>query len=133
MSKRNEIGLVMPCNYDVVKEEEMQYIEGGNTFSFKCSRTYLNKVNCYNYANAIIRYHGITGMTQLEVAAEIYAHAKIYYAVSSLPTNNIVTALFKKTIGAELLARTAIIDIESGGDKRTGFKLAYNWIWDNIG
>lgn len=115
MLKKEERELVMPSNYGIVKEEDMQYIEGGNTFSFQCSKSYLSKVNCYNYANPIIRYHGITGMTQLEVAAEIYAHALIYYTVSSLPTNNIVTALFKKTIGAELLARTAIIDIESGG------------------
>ncbi len=133
MNQRNENKLLMPHNYYVVNEEDMQYIEGGNTFSFKCTETYKNKVNCYNYANAIIRYHGITGMTQLEVAAEIYAHAQIYYFIKSIPTNTIFTEAIRDAVFADLIRRTAIIDIESGGDTRIGYKQAYAWVWDHIG
>lgn len=124
--------LVMPRNSAIIESNEMQYVEGGNVFSFPCKEIYKNKSHCYNFANAVIRCHGITGMTQTEVAAEIYAHAWIYYAVSLIPTNSHVTAVFKATIGEELLRRCAVIDIESGGDKRKGYKEAYMWIWDNL-
>ena len=64
-------------------------------------------------------------MTQTEVAAEIYAHALIYFSVNSIPLNNIVTRAFVNTIGNKLAKRTGTVDLESGGDKRTGFKAAY--------
>ena len=133
MEQKNENKLLMPHNYHAINGEEMQYIEGGNTFSFKCTEAYKNKVNCYNYANAVIRYHGITGMTQLEVAAEIYAHAQIYYFIRSIQTNKIFTESIRDAVFADLLRRAEMIDVESGGDTRLGFKQAYNWIWNHIG
>ena len=67
--------LVMPHDYTVVNDNEMEYVNGGA--QIKVNGLMLNKVYCLGIA---IKY--CTGfMNYFAVAKEIYAHAISYYAI----------------------------------------------------
>ena len=117
--------LVMPSNYAVMNEEEMTYVEGGNaTLSMK--RAYLNKNTCLAEASNLLTRGIVTGMTQMQIAQEIYAHAFIKYKFDSLPS----------WVSQMPIARSAYksvnngIDIEDGGDKRVGYMQLYAIVWN---
>ncbi len=66
--------LVMPSSYAVMNEEEMTYVEGGNA-RLKTTKSYLKKNTCLAEASHLIERQIVTGMTQLQIAKEIYAHS----------------------------------------------------------
>ncbi len=68
-------GLVLPKNYVSINETEMEYIDGG--LQIWLNSSYLNKSNCYSCGT---RYAGFNGLSALDIAQEIYAHAVAYYA-----------------------------------------------------
>lgn len=117
--------LKMPKNYVVMDEEEMIYVEGGS-YSLKMTDWYLKKYICNQTAEGLLKSGKVTGMSKLQIAQEIYAHAVAYYNFSSLLGGTIGYYI---ALGIKNDANP--IDIEDGGDKRFGFMNAYTWIWNN--
>lgn len=66
----------MPSSYAVMDENEMQYVDGG-VDPLPMKRGYLNKSTCIATA---AKYTAATGLSQIRIAKEIYAHAVMYYA-----------------------------------------------------
>lgn len=114
--------LVMPSNYAVMEEKEMTYVEGGNA-RLKTTRSYLNKNTCLAEASHLVERHIVTGMTRLQIAKEIYAHAFVKYKYIALP------AWAKNMSGMkDLYRRASYVDIDNGGD--TAVRQAiYNTVW----
>lgn len=116
--------LVMPSSYAVMDEEEMTYVEGGGA-RIAVTSGMLNKTTCQIMAGALIGSGQIKGMTGLEIAQELYAHAVAYYRAPLL----LASGLINYWIYQELRARAGIVDLDDGGDTRPGFKAAYAVIW----
>ena len=76
--------LVLPREYAVMNENEMRSIEGGAT-NLAMSRDYLDKNYCLREASNLITRHIVVGMSQTQIAQEIYAHAKVKYVFDALP------------------------------------------------
>ena len=66
--------LILPQGFVEMDREEMMYVDGGNN-SVAMTRDYLNKNYCLNQANKYV----VIGMTTLDIAKELYAHAALYY------------------------------------------------------
>lgn len=115
--------LVLPNNYVSMDEEEMVYVDGGDAHLKMCS-AYLRKAICYSIAVGYVANKTIQGMTAQQVAEEIYAHAVAYYRTGSLQ----LLGLSPLIVNA-ICSRAKVVDIEDGGDKRTGFMAAYSLIW----
>ena len=115
--------LVMPSSYAVLSEEEMTYVEGGST-RLKTIRSYLNKNTCLAEASHLIERQIVTGMSQLQIAKEIYAHAFVKYKYSALPN------WVKNMSGMkDVYNRATYVDIDDGGD--TAIRQAiYNTVWN---
>lgn len=69
--------LVMPSNYAVMDEEEMTYVEGGVTLSYSFAMR--SKTNCMAIAATTRLINGYWRIGTANMAAEIYAHAFVYY------------------------------------------------------
>lgn len=114
--------LEMPSNYEVMNEEEMTYVEGGNA-RLKTTKSYLNKNTCLAEASHLIERRIVTGMTQLQIAKEIYAHAFIKYKYISLPK------WVKNMSGMkDIYNRASYVDIDNGGDTAVR-QVVYNAVW----
>lgn len=110
--------LVMPKNYAVMSEEEMVYVEGGiDTISVNSNM--LDQNYCLQIAK---NYTESTGMSQLRIAMEIYAHAVLFFGGVGVGTivgldNGIVSDIIKRAK-----------DIDLGGDSVARLA-AYTVIW----
>lgn len=75
--------ILLPKTYAVLTENEMQYLDGGVVYGrIPVQKRFLNKASCLSTAAC---YAGLTlfdgkSYGQLRLAAEIYAHAFLYYA-----------------------------------------------------
>ncbi|MEE1281542.1 MAG: hypothetical protein UHK60_04705 [Acutalibacteraceae bacterium] len=69
--------LVMPSNYVVVDANEMEYLDGGLTLSYKWS--YSTKIGATNKAIALKNSKKWNNISTYDLAAEIYTHAFAYY------------------------------------------------------
>ena len=76
--------LVLPNNYVVMSEDEMCYVEGGS-HNVILNKGYLIKNNCLAEAGRLLERHMVAGMTQMQIAKEIYAHAVTKYTFEALP------------------------------------------------
>lgn len=114
--------LKMPSSYAVMNEEEMTYLEGGG-IRIPNSRAYLNKSACQQLAAEYVRYGVVTGMTSLEVAQEIYAHAYVYYNWQVLKHIPIASSIYKSAADG--------IDLENEGDTPVR-KAFYAMVWNNF-
>ncbi len=76
MKKSMEI--VFPENAMPLSMEEMRSVEGGSV-NVPLSERYLDKNFCRNKAGALVRQGKVVGMTNLEIAQELYAHAVVKY------------------------------------------------------
>ncbi len=86
---------------------------------------YYNKANCINIAGKIISEGKITGMTIRQLAAELYAHAFIFYNYHRLPK------LIKELSIAKRAYESAAngIDIQDDGDtlkRRAAYMVIYH-------
>lgn len=118
--------LKMPQNYAVMNETEMMYTEGG-VLRVGMRPFFVNKDKCQEYAAGYLRIGIVTGMTQLEIAQEIYAHARVYYWIDAINDLGIHISILD-----DIKAHANPIDIENGGDSRKGFKEAFALIWKCI-
>ena len=116
--------LVMPSSYAVMSEDEMTYVEGG-TVVLKMKRQYLNKNFCKTKGNALKGAKLVKGMSALNIAKEIFAHAVMFYMSSAAISAGIDNGIIR-----EVKRRAGKINIEDGGDKwyRRG---VYAAIWNN--
>lgn len=110
-------------NLKVLTIENMKKVEGGKTYAVSMSGKYKNKDNCLSKATQIINNGYITGMTKLQIAQEIYAHAIIYYnadAARSLIGN--------EDVFGYLMDHANPVNLEDGGDTWAR-RMAYSAIW----
>ena len=74
--------LVMPSSYAVMNEEEMTYVEGGapETVTLRFNPIMRSKTGCRAIALKTQIQYGYWGISTESLAAEIYAHAYIFYS-----------------------------------------------------
>lgn len=68
---------------EILTTENMKNIEGGNA-SLPMKMAYTNKNTCLEKAQELIDNGHVTGMSKLQIAKEIYAHAIAFYDSYSL-------------------------------------------------
>ena len=107
--------------------EEMSKITGGNAH-LPMNSKYRKKANCLGEAQSLIFRGIVTGMTELEIGQEIFAHAVAYYAAPTL--SNI--PLIGDDIKDYLISHAEVVDIMDGGDTMAR-KIAYTAIWNFTG
>lgn len=115
--------LVLPKNGHQMSENDMIYVEGGD-LHLKMCKAYLSKSICYSLAVGYVANGTVKGMTALQIAEEIYAHAVAFYDTCKLQSIGL-----NPIIANAICSRAKVVDIEDGGDKRTGFMVAYSMIW----
>ena len=81
-----------------------------HTYSIKANDRYLSKSECYDKAQEIVREKHIIGMTNQELASEIYFHAWAYHIACLLESKNI-------TVLARVKDAADPIDLADYGDK----------------
>ena len=112
----------MPTSYVDIDRDEMEYLDGGMTLLV--NRSFLDKNYCNRYASGLIYSNQVKGMGQLELAQEIYAHARLFYYSIYTPT----IGNFTESIKAYLIGRAGVVNIEDYGDTKLR-KLGYAAIW----
>lgn len=109
-------------NLEVLTIENMKNIEGGNA-SVDMKWDYKDKDNCLEKAQELIDNGDVTGMSKLQIAQELYAHAIAFYDTDSL----------RHLLGdckafSTIMLHAGIVDIANGGDKWY-MMTAYTAIW----
>lgn len=128
MTMSGSEALAMPSNYAVMDQEEMMYLEGGGV-AVRVEAGMLNKTTCQIIAGGILGSTKLKGMTGLEVAQELYAHAVVYFGVGL----SIIVTGVNNSILQKIMRAAGTVDLDDGGDPRPGFRQAYAWIWRNVG
>ncbi len=112
--------LVMPSSYAVMDEEEMMYVEGGEeSVCIDIVAGMLDQNYCLQIAKD---YTEVTGMSQLRIAMEIYAHAVLF--VGGVAAGSIVG--LDNGIVSDIINRAKVINL--GGDSVARLA-AYTVIW----
>lgn len=106
-----------------VNKNVMKTIIGGDAH-LPMNSKYRKKSNCLGEAQSLLSRGIVTGMTELEIGKEIFAHAVAYYAAPTLANIPGIGDDIKEY----LTSHAETIDIADGGDT-TARKLAYNVIW----
>ncbi len=124
-----DMAFVMPKGYVSMDEEEMMYVEGGEGFSTTVNRNMLGKNYCMAFAAVVQNFCG--GLSQVRIAKEVYAHAKVYYAgISNLAWmaaclgGGVTTAIL-----LDILIHASPVNM--GGDSFQRL-VAFELIWNNI-
>lgn len=127
MTRSNSEALAMPNSYAVMEQEEMMYLEGGS-IAIPMRREYLSKHQCTLKGKEAFTMGSVRGMTILEIAQEIYAHAVAYYKAPLL----LASGLINYWMYNKLREKAGVINLDDGGESRFGFKAAYVAIWYGI-
>ena len=101
--------LVMPESYAMLDEDSMKDIEGGISLSYHW--TMRTKASCLTLASKIISNNNFHNIGKVDLAAEIYTHAFLYY---SAPGALLVAA--SVGYGDHVKSIVDGIDIEDGLD-----------------
>ena len=88
------------------------------------SPAYLTKTACEVKAATMLINKEVTGMTMLELAKEIYAHACCFYGATVVKALGVDSAIVD-----EIYERANPVNIDNGGDTLER-KIAYELIWD---
>ena len=112
----------LPSNYLALDEEEMRCIVGGSHRE-PMREDFLNKQYCADTAAFYLYMGMVSGMSQMEIAQELYAHAMGYYCGGMLKAVGIADS-----VADYLISHGAYIDLEDGGDTAAR-KAAYATIW----
>ncbi len=136
---RKSMGIVLPENAVPLSMEEMRSVEGGSV-NLSMQSSYLQKSVCQNVAATLLRSGSVTGMTALEIAQEIYAHAFTFYHGDQVKTTLQVSGALvfgaAGVIAATNIANGIIesagngIAIMDGGDstiRKTYYTAIWNW------
>ena len=116
--------LALPTSYVNVDNEEMEYVEGGSC-ALPMKSEYLNKNNCLNIADILVRSYQVRNLSRYHIAQEIYAHALCYYGSPTL-ISALGVAIGTVTV-AYLRSHAGVINIDDGPDK---YAWAYNIAWN---
>lgn len=102
--------LVMPSNYAVVNDNEMEYLDGGLNISYRWS--YQTKIGALAKAIAVKEQYGWNRISAYDLAAEIFVHAVVYYQFG------LVLAVARKFGFAISIANSILggIDVQNGLD-----------------
>lgn len=111
--------ILLPEGAVALTKEEMRVVEGG-TVDLATREVYLNKSTCQNVAAELLRSKAVTGMTALEIAQEIYAHAVVRYKFEAVKNVPGVNGIYESAANG--------IHIADGGDTAVR-KAAYSLIW----
>ncbi|WP_259556611.1 hypothetical protein [Clostridium botulinum] len=84
---------------------------------------YQHKNTCLKKAQELIDNGTVTGMSKLQIAKEIYAHAIAFY--DSYALSELLGSCKAFTT---IMNHAGVVDIEDGGDKWY-MRTAYNAIW----
>lgn len=103
-----------------IREQKSSFAGDAN---LPMSKDYLKKSNCNAKAKELIDSGQVTGMSQVQIAQEIYAHAFCYYAASALIDAGIDAAIVE-----DIKSKGEVIDIANGGDTVLR-QAAYLLIW----
>jgi hypothetical protein len=105
----------------MMTEDEMTYVEGG--LSLKVNVAMLSKVYC---AGLGLAYSGTAGLSAGRIAAEIYAHARLYYFSVAVTPIAILAGLASSTVqSAYNYIRTHSNPIDIGGDSAARVAVFY--------
>lgn len=107
----------------ILTKDEMEIVEAGDAH-IAMSSSYRNKTTCRQLARRLIDNGKVTGMTQLQIAQEVFAHAVAYYSESTLRD----IPGIGDSIADYLVEHAEIVDIADGGDT-TIRRAAYSVIW----
>ena len=116
--------LILPESYVSVENEEMEYVDGGSA-ALPMNSSYLNKQNCLNMADALIRSYQVRNLSRYGIAKEIYAHALCYYASPALIVA--LGAVVGIPVVSFLRERAGVVNIDDGLEK---YSWAYDLIWN---
>jgi hypothetical protein len=116
--------MALPKNCVAMQEDEMMYTEGG--LSLNVSLLMLNKTYCSALG---AQYAGTAGLSASRIAAEIYAHAFLYYV--GAPIAFIAGSIGSSTSATQIAVNYIVTHsnpIDIGGDNATRVAV-YNFIW----
>ena len=111
--------LVMPGSYAVMSEDEMLYVEGGETIAYNVG--FLSKTFCFGYATTYKILKKWNNISCSSLAAEIFFHAALYYRGATVIGSWLAKAGGKIGNATKTIS-TSIgngIDVENGRDTRT--------------
>lgn len=77
MRKQYDGKLTMPESYNVVSNNDMEYLEGGDAIAYR--RSYATNVGALAKAISFKKEKGYKKISNYDLAAEIYTHAVLYY------------------------------------------------------
>ena len=106
---------------ELTLEEQKQLLAGDA--QVEMNPVYLTKTACEAKALQLIASGEVSGMTFLQIAQEIFAHACVYYATSLVTALGIDNATIN-----DLKGRANPVNITDGGDT-TERQLIYTAIW----
>lgn len=109
-----------PKNFSIMSNAEQKQLFAGSV-SLPMKRDYLDKDYCMEVGKSLVNSGKVTGMTYMDIAIEIFAHAKAYYAADAVKALNLDGINY-------LLEHADPIDIEDGGDTEAR-KYIYTVIW----
>ncbi len=70
--------MILPQNVTMLDENEMEYVEGGSA-TITISPACLDKEHCRQVAHGLLSRGKVKGISQYNIAAEIFGHAVAYY------------------------------------------------------
>lgn len=121
MRGQSETTMQLPNHCTLLSEDVMRAVFGG--WQQELRRDYLDKNYCLETGEFFLTMGYLKGMTSLQIAQELYAHAMVYYA-----SNILVEAGIDLSIIREIQAHANPVDLEDGGD--TWYRqAAYALIW----
>jgi hypothetical protein len=116
--------MVLPRNSVAMSSNEMTYVEGG--LSLKVNAGMLFRPYC---AALGLKYRGTAGLSAGRIAAEIYAHARLYYGSLAVAPVVALAGLASSTVkSAYSYIKSHSNPINIGGDSATRVAIYYA-IW----
>lgn len=122
-------------NIEILSENDMKLVTGGSV-SIPVSARYLSKGVCLDKAQSLIDDGDVTGMTQQQIAEELYAHAVLDaggITASALADNldDYISKAAARKVADYLLSHCETIEIEDGGDTFVR-RMAFKVIWQTM-
>ncbi len=126
---RKSMEIVLPEDAVPLSMEEMRSVEGGSAH-VGLTRSFLDKNFCLSQAGMLINQKKVVGMTKLEIAQELYAHAVVKYNYEVVLAYGVITAGAGLAVANEIYKSAANgADIEDYGDTAVR-KTFYTTVWN---
>ena len=122
LNRNHELNL--PESFVDVDRDEMEYVDGGS-YALPISTAYLNKNNCLDKGDILVRSYQVRNLSSYGIAKEIYAHALCYYGSPALLVG--LGAVVGVGVVSFLRSHASVVNIDDGPDD---LAWAYNAIWN---